>query len=37
LGEEFSLFNVIQTGSEAHPTYTMGTDDSFFGGKAAGA
>jgi hypothetical protein len=37
-GQEFSLLNIIQTGSEVHPPpYTLGTAGSFPGGKAAGA
>jgi hypothetical protein len=37
-GQEFSLLQVVQTGSEVHPTsYTMGTGGSFPGVKAAGA
>jgi hypothetical protein len=37
-GQEFSLLQIVQTGSEVHPTsYTMGTGGSFTGGKAAGA
>jgi hypothetical protein len=37
-GEEFSLLQSVQTGSEVHPTsYPMGTGGSFLGGKAAGA
>jgi hypothetical protein len=34
----FSLHHRVQTGSGAHPaSYSMGTKDSFPGGKAAGA
>jgi hypothetical protein len=37
-GQEFSLLQVVQTGSGIHPTsYTMGTGGSFPGGKEAGA
>jgi hypothetical protein len=37
VGLEFSLLHVVQTGSGVHPTsYSMGTGDSFLGGKAAG-
>jgi hypothetical protein len=37
-GQEFSLLQIVQTGSEVHPTaYPMGTGGSFPGGKAAGA
>jgi hypothetical protein len=37
-GQEFSLLQIIQTGSEVPPTsYPMGTGGSFPGGKAAGA
>jgi hypothetical protein len=36
--QEFSLLQIVQTGSEVHPTsYPMGTGGSFPGGKAAGA
>jgi hypothetical protein len=36
-GQEFSLLQIVQNGSEAHPTsYPMGTGGSFPGGKAAG-
>jgi len=35
--ENFSLWHHNQTNSGAHPTsYSMGTGDSFAGGKAAG-
>jgi hypothetical protein len=38
LGQELSLLEIVQTGSEVHPTsYPMGTGGSFPGGKAAGA
>jgi hypothetical protein len=38
VGQEFSLFHVVQTGSVVHPaSYTMGTGGSLLGGKAAGA
>jgi hypothetical protein len=38
VGQEFSLFHVVPTGSVVHPTsYPMGTGDSFLGGKTAGA
>jgi hypothetical protein len=34
----FSLLQIVQTGSEVHPTsYAMGTAAFFPGGKAAGA
>jgi hypothetical protein len=37
-GQEFSLLQIVQTGSEVHPTYyPMGTGGSFPGGKAGGA
>jgi hypothetical protein len=37
-GQEFFLLQIVQTGSEVHPTsYPMGTGGSFSGGKAAGA
>jgi hypothetical protein len=37
-GQEFSLLQIVQTGSEVHPTsYPMGTVGSFPGGKAAWA
>jgi hypothetical protein len=37
LGQEFSLLNVVQTGSGAYPaSYPMGTGGFFPGGKAAG-
>jgi hypothetical protein len=37
-GQEFSLLQVVQTGSGIHQTsYKMGTGGSFPGGKAAGA
>jgi hypothetical protein len=37
-GQEFSLLQIVQTGSEVHPTSSpMGTGGSFPGGKAAGA
>jgi hypothetical protein len=36
--QEFSLLQIVQTGSEVHPTsYPMGTGGSFAGGKVAGA
>jgi hypothetical protein len=35
---EYSLLQIVQTGSEVHPTsYPMGTGGSFPGGKAVGA
>jgi hypothetical protein len=38
VGQEFSLFHVVETGSGPHLTsYQMGTGGSFPGGKAAGA
>jgi hypothetical protein len=37
-GQEFSLLQIVQTGSEVHTTsYPMGTGGSFPGGKATGA
>jgi hypothetical protein len=37
-GQEFSLLQIVQIGSEVHPTsYPMGTGGSLLGGKAAGA
>jgi hypothetical protein len=37
-GQEFSLLQIVQTGSGVHPTsYSMGAGGSFPGGKAAGA
>jgi hypothetical protein len=37
-GQEFSLLQIVQTGSEVHPTSSpMGTGGSFPGGKTAGA
>jgi hypothetical protein len=37
-GKELSFLRVVQTGSGVHPvSYSMGTGDSFPGGKAAGA
>jgi hypothetical protein len=37
-GQEFSLLQIVQTGSEVHPTSCpMGTGGYFPGGKAAGA
>jgi predicted 2-oxoglutarate/Fe(II)-dependent dioxygenase YbiX len=37
-GQEFYLFHIVQTVSEAHPaSYLMITEDSFPGDKAAGA
>jgi hypothetical protein len=36
-GQEFYLLQIVQTGSEVHPTsYTMGTGGSFPGGKRLG-
>jgi hypothetical protein len=35
--QEFSLLNVVQTGSGVHPnSYPVGTGGSFLGGKATG-
>jgi hypothetical protein len=37
-GQEFSILQVVLTGSESYPiSYPMGTGGSFPGGKAAGA
>jgi hypothetical protein len=37
-GQEFSLLQIVQTGSEVHQTsYPMGTGGPFPGSKAAGA
>jgi hypothetical protein len=37
-GQEFSLLQIVQNGSEVHPTsYPMGTGGSFLGGKVARA
>jgi hypothetical protein len=36
--QEYSILNIVQTGSVVHPTsYPMGTGASFPGGKVAGA
>jgi hypothetical protein len=38
MGQEFSLLQVVQTGSGVHPTsYTMGTGGSFLGVKRPGS
>jgi hypothetical protein len=38
VGSEFSLLHIVQTDSGAYPaSHPMGTEDSFTGGKAAGA
>jgi hypothetical protein len=37
-GQEFSLLHIVQTGSGVNsPSYSMGTEGSFHGGKAAWA
>jgi hypothetical protein len=37
-GQEFSLLQIVQTGSGVHPTsYKIGTGGSFLGSKVAGA